>query len=272
MMETSRLTGNRIIQYLKEGKRFDGRKPDEFREIKIETNISNKAEGSARIRIGKTEVLVGVKLDVMEPYPDSPDKGNLIVTSELLPLSSVRFEAGPPKFPSIEIGRLVDRAIRESKFIEMEKLCIKSGEKVWGVFIDIYSINDDGNLIDAAGIGTLVALRNARFPEYDEKSGVVIYGKLTNKKIPLSKEIPIITTINKIGDNFVVDPTLEEEDVNETRITIGGSIEGTIFSMQKGNSKEITIDEMYKILELAEKTRMDLYLKIKDYIEEDGKK
>ena len=46
-METSRLTGERIKQYLAEGKRFDGRKPDEFREIFIETGISKNAEGSA---------------------------------------------------------------------------------------------------------------------------------------------------------------------------------------------------------------------------------
>ena len=266
MMETSRLTGKRIEKYLSEGKRFDDRKPDEFRTISIETDISKKAEGSARVRIGKTEVLVGVKLGVAEPYPDSPDSGNLMVTSELLPLSSARFESGPPKFPSIEIGRLVDRAIRESKFIELKKLCIKKGEKVWSVFIDIYSINDDGNLIDAAGIGALVALKMARLPKYDEENEKIVYGEFTNKKIPLSKETPIITTINKIGNSLIVDPTLEEEDVSEARITIGGSIEGTLFSIQKGKSKEITIEEMSKILELSEKTRKKVYSKIESYI------
>ena len=266
MIETSRITGKRIEKYLSEGKRFDGRKLDEFREIIIENDISNMAEGSARVRIGKTEVLVGVKLGVAEPYPDSQDKGNLMVTSELLPLSSARFESGPPKFPAIEIGRLVDRAIRESKFIELEKLCIKDGEKVWSVFIDIYSINDDGNLIDAAGIGAVVALKNAKFPKYDEKTEKIIYGEFTNKKIPLSKEIPIIITVNKIGDSLIVDPSLEEEDVSEARMTIGGSIEGSLFSIQKGNSKEITIEEMHEILELSEKTRKKVYSEIEKYI------
>ncbi|HUW43893.1 MAG TPA: RNA-binding protein, partial [Bacillota bacterium] len=208
-METPRVTGNRIKEYLEQGKRFDGRKPDEFREISIETSVSEKAEGSARVKIGKTEVIVGIKLDVSEPYPDSPNEGKLMVTSELLPLSSPRFESGPPRFPAIELGRLIDRAVRESKFIEFEKLCIKKGEKVWSVFIDIYSINHDGNLIDAAGIGTLVALKQARLPKYDEKNEKVLFGEWTNKKLPLSKEIPIITTIHKIGNNLLVDPTLE---------------------------------------------------------------
>ena len=139
-METSKITGERIKKYLEQGKRFDGRGPEEFREIIIETGVSKKAEGSARVRIGKTEVIVGIKMDVAEPYPDSADKGNLMVTAELLPLSSGRFESGPPKFSAIEVGRLTDRAIRESKFIQMDKLCIKEGEKVWTIFIDVYSL------------------------------------------------------------------------------------------------------------------------------------
>ena len=265
-METPRVTGNRIKEYLEQGKRFDGRKPDEFREISIETSVSEKAEGSARVKIGKTEVIVGIKLDVSEPYPDSPNEGKLMVTSELLPLSSPRFESGPPRFPAIELGRLIDRAVRESKFIEFEKLCIKKGEKVWSVFIDIYSINHDGNLIDAAGIGTLVALKQAKLPKYDEKNEKVLFGEWTNKKLPLSKEIPIITTIHKIGNNLLVDPTLEEEDISEARITMGGTIDGTIFSIQKGNPKQINIEELYKILDLAEKTRKKVFTNIEKFL------
>src|SRR3989338_251252 len=167
-METMKLTEERIKKYLLENKRIDARSPGEFREMTIETGVSKNAEGSARVKIGKTEVLVGVKMDVSEPYPDSPGKGNLMVTVELLPLSSPDFESGPPRFPAIELGRVIDRGIRESKVIELEKLCIREKEKVWTVFIDIYSINDDGNLLDAAGIGAIAALKNARMPKYDE--------------------------------------------------------------------------------------------------------
>ncbi len=265
-MKTSNLTEKRIKEYLAEGKRFDGRKPGEFREISVETGVSKLAEGSARVKIGKTEVLVGIKLDVSEPYPDSPDKGKLMVTAELLPLSSPRYENGPPRFPAIELGRLIDRAVRESKFIKFEKLCIKEGEKVWAVFIDIYSINDDGNLIDAAGIGTLAALQTVKFPKYDEKNEKVLHDEITSKKLPLSKENPIVVTAHKIGDNILVDPTLEEEDVSELRVTIGGTAEGTIFSMQKGNSKEISVEDFYKILDLDEKARKKIFLNIEKFL------
>jgi exosome complex component RRP42 len=86
-MITSDLTAERIREYLSQGKRFDGRKPEDLRELVIETGVSKNAEGSARVKLGKTEVLVGVKLAVGTPYPDSKDKGNLMVTAEFLPLS-----------------------------------------------------------------------------------------------------------------------------------------------------------------------------------------
>jgi len=264
-METSRLTGKRINEYLSEGKRFDGRKLDEFRNIEIETGISKNAEGSARVKIGGTEVLVGVKMGVSEPYPDSPDKGNLMVTAELLPLSSPRYELGPPKIESIELARVTDRFIRESKFIELDKLCIKKEEKVWTIFIDIYSINADGNLLDAAGIGAIAALKNAKIPKYDKKTEKIIYGELSEKKLPLKKDTPLSITFHKIGDSIIIDPTREEEDVSETRVTIGSS-NGVISSMQKGNSKELSEDEMYKILDSLEKIWKKLFTGIEKFL------
>lgn len=261
MIETSNLTAERIREYLKEGKRFDGRALDEFREITIETGVSKKAEGSARVRIGNTEVIVGVKMDVGEPYPDSQDKGNLMVTAEFLPMSSPRFESGPPQFDSIELARVIDRGIRESKFIELEKLCIKEGEKVWTVFIDIYTINEDGNLLDAAGIGAIAALKSAKIPKYDEKTGKTMFGEWTDKKITLSKEVPISLTVHKIGNSLIMDPTREEEDISETRVTICSS-DGTVHSIQKGNSKELDVEEFKKILDLIEKTERKIFKKI----------
>ena len=260
-MKTSKLTGDKIKEYLSEGKRFDNRKLEDFRDIVIETGVSKNAEGSAKVKIGNTEVLVGVKMDVSEPYPDSPDKGNLMVTAELLPLSASRFELGPPKIESIELARVTDRAIRESKVIDFEKLCIKEGEKVWSVFIDVYSINADGNLLDASMIGAIAALKNAKFPKYDEKTESVIHDESSEKSLPLKKDVPISITFHKLGNNIIIDPTREEEDVSETRITIGSS-NGVISSIQKGNSKEFEEEEMYEILDSLEKVWKNLFSKI----------
>lgn len=188
-----------------------------------------------------------------------------MVTAELLPLSSPRFESGPPKFPAIELGRLVDRVIREGKFIDVEKLCIKEGEKVWTVFVDIYSINDDGNLLDASAIGAIVALKNAKIPKYDEKKGKTLYGEWTDKKLPVANHTPLSITLHKIGDKFIVDPTLEEEDTSEARITIGRSSQG-IHSMQKGDPVSISLEEFEKGLEMSEKVYKDILKKMEKFL------
>ncbi|HKL24245.1 MAG TPA: exosome complex protein Rrp42 [Candidatus Nanoarchaeia archaeon] len=255
--KTPKITAERIKKYLENGKRFDERKLDEFRELTIETGVSKKAEGSVKVKLGKTEVIVGVKMAVGEPYPDSGDKGNLMVTAELLPLSSGRIELGPPKIDSIELGRVIDRGIRESGFLDMEKLCIKENEKVWTLFVDIYSINDDGNLLDAAGIGAYTALKLAKIPKYDEKEDKVLYGE-PDKDLPLTDKNPIVTTIYKIGNSLVVDPTREEEDVAEARITIGSS-DKSISSIQKGGSEPFTTEEISNALDIAENKWTELF-------------
>ncbi|MCK5022736.1 MAG: RNA-binding protein, partial [Candidatus Aenigmarchaeota archaeon] len=71
-----------IFSHFAKGKRLDGRKFDEQRKIEIETNVIPQAEGSARVKIGKTDVIVGVKMGVQEPYPDHEDEGTMMTTME----------------------------------------------------------------------------------------------------------------------------------------------------------------------------------------------
>ena len=257
----SEITGDVIRAYLVEGKRLDGRKPEEHRELTIEKNISKKAEGSVRVRLGKTELLVGVKMGTSEPYPDSPNKGNLMVTAELLPLSSPRFENGPPRFPAIELGRVTDRGLRESGFIDFEKLCIEPGKKVWTVFVDVYSINDDGNLLDAANLGAIAALKLVKIPKYDSENDKILYDELTDQGLPLNKHSPVSVTIHKVGDAFLVDPTREEEDMSETRVTFG-IMDGIISSAQKGEVASIDIEKFKDVFEMAERVAKDLEVKL----------
>ena len=247
-----------IIELAKrEGKRIDGRKLDEYRDISIEYNVSKNAEGSARVKLGNTIVVAGVKMEVGEPFPDKPDEGNLIVNAEFSPIASPEFEPGPPNEYAIELARVVDRGIRESKAIDMKKLCIKEGEKVWLVFIDIYIQNHDGNLIDASGIAALAALLNAKFPKLDE-NGNVDYTQ-HEKNIPIEK-YPIPVTIAKIGDFFFVDTNYKEEQVMDARLTI--TTTDRINAVQKGNEEGLTIDEIDKCAGIAFEKAKELRSKL----------
>ena len=275
-METSNLTKKRIKDYLESGKRFDSRKPLEYRDIDIEIGISKNAEGSARVRIGKTEVVAGVKMDVGTPYPDHEEEGTMMTTLELLPLSSDEFEYGPPRINAIEMARIIDRGIRESGFIDFKKLCIKKGEKVWTVFIDIYSINNDGNLLDASSLASVVALLTAKMPKYDEKTERVKYGEFTSKGIPLGDSAPLNFTFHKIGKEILLDPGREEESVSEARISVAmtenDKKEILINALQKGGVSAFSEEELMNIFEMAEKKYKEMIKEITSKIEKNSKK
>ncbi len=147
-----------VLSKLRDNERIDGRGFDEFRNVEIIPNVIEKAEGSALVKLGDTQVVVGVKMQPGEPYPDTPDRGVIIVNAELVPLASPTFEPGPPDENSIELARVVDRGIRESEAVDLSKLVIEEGEKVWIVFVDIHALDDDGNLLDASALAAIAAL------------------------------------------------------------------------------------------------------------------
>ena len=237
-----------IIKLFEAGTRLDGRKLDEYRKISLDVDVIRTAEGSARVKIGKTDVISGVKLEVMEPYPDTQDQGSIMVGAELLPLSSPNFELGPPSKDAVELARIVDRGIRESKALDLKKLCIKEGEKVWMLIIDLVTINHDGNLFDASALAAIAALKNMKFPEY--KDGVINNKKKTDKKLELT-DIPLSVTVSKIGDKFIVDPDSEEEKAVDARLTVASLSDGTLCALQKGGDYPLTAEDVSKMIEIA---------------------
>ena len=244
-----------INNSLKENVRLDGRKKDEFRKIEIETGVIKTAEGSARVKCGNTEVIAGIKLSVGTPFPDTPDNGVLMVGAELLPLSNPEFESGPPSIESIEIARVIDRGIRESGAIDTKKLCIKKGEEVWMVMVDIIPINTDGNLLDVGGLAAIAALLDCKMPSY--KDGKIDIKNMTKNSLPMT-ETPIPVTVVKIGDNFILDPIESEEHVLDARLTVTSMEDGRLCAMQKGGDAPLTSDDIKIMLDMAIKKAGEL--------------
>lgn len=252
---------NLVKEIVEKNDRLDGRKFDEYREVVIEPGIVSSAEGSARVKLGDTMLVAGVKMQIGEPFPDTPNEGVLIVSAELVPLASPEFESGPPGEQAIELARVVDRAIRESKCIDFKKLFIEEG-KVWMIFVDIDVLDHDGNLIDAAGMAAGAALINARIPQIENDKAVS--GKRGGEGLPLNGT-PISTTFVRIGSSILADPNLAEFKALDARLTvgtidIGGKIK--VCSMQKGGSEGFSLDEIEKILEMAERKGQELRKKI----------
>lgn len=249
-----------LLQYYEKNMRPDGRKMQDYREVSIELGASETAEGSARVRIGGTDVIAGVKLGLERPYPDRPNEGNLMVNAELLAMSNPEFEPGPPSMFGVELARVIDRGIRESKAIDVKQLCVEPGEKAWSVMIDICTMNDEGNLLDAAGLAAIAALQNAVFPMMTEDGGVD-YDTKTDKKLPILRS-PIPVTVLKIGDHFVVDPLNMEEEFAGARLTVAVTEKDTLAALQKGGEVPLTIEQVDEIAALAVEKARELRKKL----------
>jgi len=250
-----------IIQTIDAGKRLDGRSLTDFREFKIEQGVIEKAEGSARVLLGKSDILVGVKVETGEPFPDTPNEGVMTVNAELVPLASASYETGPPDETSIELARIVDRGIRESKAIDTEKLCIEPGKKVFVVFVDVWVLNYDGNLIDTAALAAMSALLNTKMPNFEIKEGEV---KIKQGYTPLPlRSHPITVTIGKIGDKLIIDPAAEEENVMDARLTMAMNDEGNICAIQKGLAGYFTPQQIIEASKLAREKADELRKKLK---------
>jgi exosome complex component RRP42 len=249
----TRVRQKQIVELISKGKRLDDRGLTDYREIKVEQGIIERAEGSARVLLGKTEVMVGTKVETGQPFPDTPNEGVLTVNAELVPLASSTFEPGPPDENSIELARIVDRGIRESKAIDLEKLCIEPGKKVFVVFVDVYVLNHDGNLIDASALAAVAALLNTKMPNYEIEEGEVKI-KPGYTQLPLKRH-PITATFAKINDKLVVDPWLEEEQIMDARISIAIDDDGNICAIQKGGSGYFSPKQVLEAAKIAkEKT------------------
>ncbi len=256
----TRVRLKQIEQSIEKGKRLDDRGLRDYREIKIEQGLIEKAEGSARVLLGKTEVLVGVKVETGEPFPDTPNEGVMTVNAELVPIASPNYEAGPPNEDSIELARVVDRGIRESKAIDNEKLCIEPGKKVFVVFVDVYVLNQDGNLIDASAIAAMAALLNTKMPNYEIKDGEL---KIKTGYTPLPvKSHPVTVTVGKINNSLIVDPGLEEEQVMDSRISMAINEEGNICAVQKGGSGYFTPQQILEASKIAQEKAVEIRKKL----------
>ncbi|MEM3921574.1 MAG: exosome complex protein Rrp42 [Nitrososphaerota archaeon] len=250
---TAKIMRDKIYSLLLQGKRIDGRRPTDLRPIKIETGLLSKAEGSALVSMGSTKILTGIKVEVGAPFPDRPDEGTFTVNAELLPLASASFEPGPPDERGIELARVVDRSLREGGVIDLKKLCLIEGEKVYVLFIDIYVLDYDGNYFDPSLISALAALATAKIPRYE-----IVDGKPQKTDEYFSLELnslPFTAMVGVIGEKFLLDPQLEEEKVLDVSLVVGADEKGHITCVQKNSPGQIPIELMDSIIDaVIEKT------------------
>ncbi|MFX0099391.1 MAG: exosome complex protein Rrp42 [Candidatus Hodarchaeota archaeon] len=256
-----------IMDLLSRGTRIDGRGFLEYREITIDAGPMLKAEGSARVNLGDTQIYVGVKYELGTPYPDAPDTGIITCMAELVPFASQMFESGPPREDAIELARVVDRGIRHSEIVDKKKLCVTPGEEVILLFTDIYYTAHNGNPWDCASLAAICALKSVMLPHLEkvEQNGQMFWAPSGTEWSLDIQDYPVTITFAKIGNYIIVDPNLLEELICDARISYCIDKEGRITSIQKNGSGTFSKEELVETAKNARDLAPVLQEKVKNY-------
>lgn len=256
------LRKQQMWEAISKGKRLDGRNLDEIRPIEAEVNVIRKANGSSKVNLGNSEVVAGVKVETGRPFEGLENKGALILSAEILPTASPYIEPGPPDEETIELARVVDRGIRESEMIDLDKLVLVPGEIVYTIFVDCSIINADGNLFDATSYAVVSALISSKIPIFKVQDGKVI--DPGDVQEPPLTTIPISITAARVGDTVILDPTAEEEACMDARITITTNSNSDFTAVQKGSTGAFTLEQLKKTAEAARIKGIEVRSKIKE--------
>ena len=91
--------------------------------------------------------------------------------------------------------------------------------------LTVVVLDDGGNIMDAASLGSIAALLTAKIPKQRYELG-------EDTQLPM-RDIPISVTGVDLAGGIIFDPTLDEERVANTRLTVISNQDGAISGIQK---------------------------------------
>ena len=200
--------------------RFDGRRKDQIRPVKITRNFIKHAEGAVLIEMGDTKVICTASIEEKVP-PFLKGKGCGWVTAEYAMLPRATHERSPREAVkgkqggrTLEIQRLVGRTLRS--VIDMTQL----GERT--IWIDCDVIQADGGTRTASITGAFIALADAC---------AVLKKKDLLKKLPLTDYLAAIS-IGKVGGEVMVDLAYTEDSMAEVDLNLVMTGQGQYVEIQ----------------------------------------
>ncbi|XP_077230158.1 3'-5'-exoribonuclease family protein [Tasmannia lanceolata] len=224
--------------------RCDGRKRLHFRAISVETGVIAQANGSARVRLGATDVIVSVKAELGKPTLLQPDKGKVAIFVDCSPTAAPMFEGRGGEELSTELSVALQICLLGGKSgagagIDPSSLIVVEGKICWDLYIDGLVVSSDGNLLDALGAAIKAALSNTGIPKVQVAVGA---GADDQPEVDVSDEdflqfetsgVPVIVTLTKVGRHYIVDATSEEESQMSSAVSISVNRHGHVCGLTK---------------------------------------
>ncbi|MCL4117883.1 UNVERIFIED_CONTAM: hypothetical protein GTU68_014934 [Idotea baltica] len=263
-----------IINGVKMGLRVDGRERLDYRQVEIETGLVSTANGSARVRLARTDVLVTIKMEIERPLPAYPTHGKLEFSVNCSANAAPEFEGRGGDDLSTSLSGMLEKLYSSPKAFDKCKLCVVAGKHVKVFYIDIEILECGGNLFDVVSMGVKAALYSTRTPKIyitGEDGGEMEFSVSDNPndvdRIDVH-DAPILITHLRICENLtIVDPTLEEECCGPMRLVVGVTPQGTITTCQQLGAGTISpqtlLNELKSAKELGIKIQQKLLEKLK---------
>ncbi|MCO5577162.1 hypothetical protein L7F22_030986 [Adiantum nelumboides] len=193
-----------LQQFLKEGVRPDGRPLGRARSTVVSVGSLQHAEGSAMVKLGNTTMLAGVKLEVMPSPSDSPDEGRIAVDFQMPAICSPLVRPGRQSELEPVILEQIKNALTSAMMVDLRDLSIAPGKAAWMAYLDVYCLDADGSLLDAALLASTAALADLKLPEIavTDDGKVFPANVVTEKAQTLKEEEAILKTTMTVLTDF----------------------------------------------------------------------
>ncbi|KAK0520528.1 hypothetical protein OC834_007004 [Tilletia horrida] len=176
-----------LSRFLDQHIREDARAFDEHRPTHINVGAIETADGSCMVKLGSTLVIAGVKAEIARPEEGSPGQGWIVPNLDLSAGCSPRFKSGPP---GDDVQALTDRLLdifADASAVPLQSLLIEHARAAWCLYIDIVCLAYDGNVLDAAVLAAIGALRDVSLPDawWDDELGQALCSSRSEDFRPL---------------------------------------------------------------------------------------
>ncbi|XP_026883092.1 exosome complex component RRP42 isoform X1 [Electrophorus electricus] len=270
-----------IMHGVRDDLRVDGRGCEDYRHMEIETDVVSNTDGSAKVRMGHTDVLVGIKAELRRPRPNVPDEGYLEFFVDCSANATPEFEGRGGEELGVELSNTLYKVFNSHRSLDLRSLCVCPGEHCWVLYVDVLLLQCDGNLFDAMSIAIKAALFNTRIPKVrvleDEEGG---------KEIELSDDpydclrlrvdnIPCIVTLCKVGHRHVVDATLQEKACSAASLLVAVTPRGAVTCVRKLGAGSLDPDSIFEMTETGKRVGKALHAPLMELLQKDeslGKK
>ncbi|KAM3271002.1 exosome complex exonuclease RRP42 isoform X1 [Capsicum chacoense] len=258
--------------------RNDGRKRLTYRPIYVETGVIPQANGSARVKLGETDVIASVKAELGKPRVSHPDQGKVYIYVECSPTAEPSFERRGGDELSTELSTALERSLLGGKSgagagINSASLLIKEGKVCWDLYVDCLVISSDGNLLDALGAAIKAALSNTGIPRVQVREAA---SSDEQADVDVSDEeflqfdtsgVPVIVTLTKVGRHYIVDATSEEESLMSSAVSISVNRHGMICGLTKRGGAGLDPSVILDMISVAKHVSEQLLNKLDSEIE-----